>query len=453
MRTEKFLMLFNFSPKSNFKASEGTDKGNFPFYTSSSTLSKRIDKAQYYDNSLIFGTGGSPSVHFSDKPFSTSTDCIVATPKIEIINAKYVYYYLFGNIHILERGFKGAGLKHISKKYIEKINVPIFPIEIQNKIVTVLDKAFSLINKRELSIKLYEELQKAIFLNLFGDPVINPRNWKKSQLSSFGNIITGNTPPKNNPKFYRDNFIEWIKTDNIIKDDIYPTQAIEYLSEEGSNVGRIAEKGAILVACIAGSFSSIGRSALVNRRVAFNQQINAIQPNSNISSLFLLNLVRNSSTYIQNHATKGMKRIITKGIFKNIQLINPPFELQSKFENISSKLNESTFQLRKSNNNIYILFQALLQNVFTGEFTFNIDIELDALLKQIDIRKKENDLTKIAGNKVYLLRLIEKLNNQEFKERELYDKAKQTVFQLLKANDKITQNYDEKNKKIKLSLK
>ena len=148
MRTEKFKILFDFASKSNVKAGDGLDEGNFPFYTSSSTLKKRIDKAQHFDEALIFGTGGSASVHFAGEPFATSTDCIVAITKHEDLNAKFVYYYLFGNIHLLERGFKGAGLKHISKKYIENIDIPILPIETQNKIIAVLDKASSIKTKR-----------------------------------------------------------------------------------------------------------------------------------------------------------------------------------------------------------------------------------------------------------------------------------------------------------------
>ena len=450
---KKFNTLFEFAQKSSLRVGDGLEVGNFPFFTSSPILSKRVNNAQYYKNALIFGTGGSPNVHFSGEPFSTSADCIVAVPKTESINAKYVFYYLFGNIHILERGFKGAGLKHISKKYIEKINVPIFPLEIQNKIIAVLDKAFALNKKRELSLKLFEELLKATFLDLFGDPIVNHKNWVKSPLSDFGDIITGNTPPRKNPKFYNDNFIEWIKTDNIILESIYPTKASEYLSGEGALVGRIVDEGAVLVACIAGSLSSIGRSALVNRRIAFNQQINAIQPTPNISPLFLFYLIRNSSPFIQSFATKGMKKIITKGVFQKIQLINPPYELQLKFENYSIKLNESIFRIRKSKNDIDTLFHSLLQKVFNGELNFNIDFELDALVSEIDLQKKENDLSKIIIDEVYLHRLVDRLNNQAFNQRELYDKAKHVVFQLLKEDDKIVIEYDEKEKSTKLALK
>ena len=57
--------LFDFQKKSKVKAGDGLviGDGEFPFYTSSPILSKSIDIAQFSGPSLIFGTGGSPSIH------------------------------------------------------------------------------------------------------------------------------------------------------------------------------------------------------------------------------------------------------------------------------------------------------------------------------------------------------------------------------------------------------
>ncbi|MBK6363987.1 MAG: restriction endonuclease subunit S [Saprospiraceae bacterium] len=95
--------------------------------------------------------------------------CRITTNKE--IKTKFVYYYLFGNIHLLERGFKGAGLKHISKKYIENLDIPVLPIETQNKIVAILDNANSIIQKRERTIEIFADLLRASFLDMFDDPI------------------------------------------------------------------------------------------------------------------------------------------------------------------------------------------------------------------------------------------------------------------------------------------
>jgi type I restriction enzyme S subunit len=184
---------------------------------------------------------------------------------------------------------------------------------------------------------------------MFGDPVRNDRGWDRPELKkNFGLISTGNTPPRKKPENYSPPFIEWIKTVNIDQNHMYITQASEYLSKTGLTLARTVKKGALLVACIAGSIESIGRAALADRNVAFNQQINAIQPNSDISSIFLYWLFRISKSYIQSFAPKGMKKILTKGNFEKITMIKPPKDMQDRFARIAGKTEtiKSSYQIQ-----------------------------------------------------------------------------------------------------------
>lgn len=115
------------------------------------------------------------------------------------------------------------------------------------------------------------------FIELFGDPVSNPKDWNVEALGKRCRIITGNTPPRSEPDNYGE-YIEWIKSDNINTPFTFITEAQERLSETGFEKCRFVEAGSILMTCIAGSINCIGNVAVTNRRVAFNQQINAIVP-------------------------------------------------------------------------------------------------------------------------------------------------------------------------------
>lgn len=135
MTFKRFSELFSFLPKSKNKASVGIKNGNYPFYTSSPFMTKYVNNPDIeVSQALIFGTGGNPSIHYATGKFSTSTDCYTVKSKDQSIMTKYVYYFLSGNIHILESGFKGAGLKHISKSYLQDITIPIFPLPQQKKL-------------------------------------------------------------------------------------------------------------------------------------------------------------------------------------------------------------------------------------------------------------------------------------------------------------------------------
>ncbi|HOO52076.1 MAG TPA: restriction endonuclease subunit S, partial [Alphaproteobacteria bacterium] len=183
IETVPFTQYFDFAPKSKRKSGDGLEEGEYPFFVSSQTLIKRTDDPDYEGEALIFGTGGNPSVHYISGKFSTSGDCLVAFPKRNKEAARAINYYLRGNIHLLEEGFKGAGLKHISKKYISALEVPKLEELNVDNLADVLDKADNIRKKRRQSIAELNNLLAATFVDMFGSPCKNPKHYKSLPLS------------------------------------------------------------------------------------------------------------------------------------------------------------------------------------------------------------------------------------------------------------------------------
>lgn len=225
----------------------------------------------------------------------------------------------------------GATIPHIYFKDYGKERIPVPTIDVQQSIVAELDKINELIGLKKSQLSDLDSLAKSIFYGMFGDPVENEKGWEVKKLKEIGRIMTGNTPSKSVSEYYNNNFIEWIKTDNIEKNQLYATEAKQYLSERGANCGRVVNKGSLLVACIAGSLDSIGKACVTDRRVAFNQQINAIVPYGNIDILFLFHLVARMKGIIQERASTGMKHILTKSVMEDIAVPLPPLPLQQSF--------------------------------------------------------------------------------------------------------------------------
>jgi type I restriction enzyme S subunit len=306
------------------------------------------------------------SLHIT-KPESYITGNAMALDSLSSnVDMNFLYYAL------KKRGFNdiisGSAQPQITRQGLSNVTVEIpEKLEDQIRIATLLNKAEALIKQRKESIDLLDEYLKSTFLEIFGDPVRNEKGWKKVPLKRFGQIITGNTPPRGDLDNFSDNYIEWIKTDNIPIDNLYITKAKEYLSEQGLKKSRFVEKGALLVACIAGSIESVGRASLTDRTVSFNQQINAIQPNEDINSLFLYSLFKNTKSYIQNQASKGMKKILTKGEFEKILMIKPPIELQNQFATIVEKTESLKAQYQSSLAELENLYGSLSQKAFKEE--------------------------------------------------------------------------------------
>ncbi|MDR8025687.1 restriction endonuclease subunit S [Burkholderia cenocepacia] len=251
---------------------------------------------------------------------------------------------------------------------IENFEIPV-PEEFDNqiRIAHLLSKVEGLIAQRKQHLQHLDDLLKSVFLEIFGDPVRNEKGWDKPALTAFGKISTGNTPPRSESANYDGDFIEWIKTDNITGDAVCITPSAEHLSEIGARKARTVTSGALLVACIAGSVESIGRAALTDRTVSFNQQINAIQPGKDVNPLYLYGLFKLSRSYIQSHATKGMKKILTKGDFEKITMIKPSFEIQNQFAVIFEKVESIKSRYKQSLTDLETLYGALSQQAFKGE--------------------------------------------------------------------------------------
>lgn len=306
-------------------------------------------------------------IKYEDSPIALGADGAKALKvNSRLANTLYVYHFL-RSVKLKEAGYS----RHF--KFLKKIKIPIPQrngepnLDDQIRIAHLLSKVEVLSAQRKQYLQQLDGLLKSVFLEMFGDPVRNEKGWDRPELRNFGRISTGNTPPRKDSSNYSAKHIEWVKTDNIPADSVYVTQAAEYLSDLGAEKARTVTNGALLVACIAGSVESIGRAALANRTVAFNQQINTIQPNGDVNPFYLYALFKISKAFVQSHATKGMKKILTKGNFEKIRMIKPPIELQSHFASIVEKIEGIKTRYQESLVDLEQLYGAVSQKAFKGE--------------------------------------------------------------------------------------
>ncbi len=304
-------------------------------------------------------------VGISKLPLYTN-EAIAALPikNPKLLDTRYLLHVL-KNVDFYKNADRAAKGLTLNKEKLKEIEFQLPPLAEQERIAKILDKANEIKFKRELTLAKLDELVHSTFIDIFGESSKNSKGWEKVQLKNFGRISTGNTPPRANSKNYDEKFIEWIKTDNILEKSIYITSAKEYLSQQGAINGRIVKKDALLVACIAGSVDSIGRASLTNREVAFNQQINAIEPNEDINPLFLYSLFKVSRAYLQSHATSGMKKLLSKGDFEKIEMIKPPIALQNKFADDLKLIIDLRDKFVESVVQINLLLNSLQKQSFT----------------------------------------------------------------------------------------
>ncbi|NFL54428.1 restriction endonuclease subunit S [Clostridium botulinum] len=282
----------------------------------------------------------------------------------EKVNVKFMYYYLKFYLNKIKQKAKGM-IPGIIREDILDADFSYMDLEEQEKVINILEKAQSLIDKRKAQIEALDELVKSRFIEMFGDPVSNPMNWEKKRLADECNIITGNTPSRKVKEYYGD-YIEWIKSDNITDSSIYLTKAREYLSEKGLQLGRCVSENSILMTCIAGSIKCIGNVAIANRKVTFNQQINAIEPLEN-NVFFIFEQFKLSQNYIQSTINMSLKGILSKGQLSELEFIFPPLQLQNEFAEFFIRIDKLKLEMEKSLKELEDNFNSLMQKAFKGE--------------------------------------------------------------------------------------
>lgn len=369
MRVEKYRMLEDVceildSQRIPITASE-RKAGIYPYYGANG-IQDYVDNYIFDDDLVLLAEDGG-NFGSRDKPiaYRVSGKCWVNNhahvlkPK-STINVDYLCYTLM--FYDTTGLVNGATRQKLTQSAMRQMKIPFVKMDVQNEIVERINLVVDLIDKRKKQLEKLDELVKSRFVEMFGDPKENPKGYSKRQLKQTCKVITGNTPSRAVCEYYGEH-IEWIKTDNIVSGLINPTTATEFLSEKGMAVGRTVEKDSILMACIAGSLSSIGRVCVTDRKVAFNQQINAIVPND-YNILFLYVLLQISKEYLVEEINMALKGILSKSKLEEKVFIVPPMELQEEFAAFVKQTDKSKFEIKQSLEKLELLKKALMQKYF-----------------------------------------------------------------------------------------
>lgn len=371
MKLEPFSDLFDFMPKSKIKAGDGLSEGIYPLYTSSAVQSKFFNECQFEKDSLIFGTGGNASVHISDSKFAVSTDCLVAQSKNQDrVLVRFVYYFLSGNIRLLEEGFKGAGLKHISKSYISNLKIPISLLEEQRRIVEILDAAQKLIDQRKEQIALMDQLVQSLFYDMFGDSWLNGMGWPTSTLSGIvreGKIITygivqaGEHVPGGVP---------YIKTSDIkenrISGDKLQCTSIEIAdSYERSKcaAGDIIMSIRATVGTVAFLPKKLDGANLTQGTARISVDVSKASP----KYIFHALLSKGVQLKISRQTKGATFKEITLSRLRDVEVPLPPLHLQTEFAERVEIIESQKTAMATSLSELKDTFNALMQRAFKGE--------------------------------------------------------------------------------------
>lgn len=342
---------------SNLKQSDVIDKtGEFPIYGASGY----IGNVDFYHQERPYVAIVKDGAGIGRAMLLPAKSSVIGTmqyllPKENIL-PKYLYYVV-KYMH-LEKYFTGATIPHIYFRDYKNEEFNCESLEIQSEIVNILEKSESIISARKQQLQKLDELVKARFVELFGDPVACKN---KRKLSEIGKVFTGNTPSMKELSYYESNDIPFIKPSDLNESGVTSIDGVEaYISEKARPVARIIPPDAVLVTCI-GTIGKIGISA---RESCCNQQINFIIPNDGINSVYLAHCLTFFKSTLQNIANAPVVPIINKTQFSELKI--PVFDTakQNQFAAFVEQTDKSKFVVQKALDEAQLLFDSLMQEYF-----------------------------------------------------------------------------------------
>ncbi|MDY5278761.1 restriction endonuclease subunit S [Sharpea porci] len=283
------------------------------------------------------------------------------------IEKSYFVYAVQKKLEEMKTKTHGATMKHIVKKDFESTLIPFPSLKEQKEIATKLDNIRATIAQRKEELKLLDDLIKARFVEMFGDPVRNEKEWQTKALEDVCKSIVD--CPHSTPSYTsEDSGFMCIRT-SIVKKNRIMWEDIEYIPEE-EYIQRIQrkkpEKGDVVYTR---EGAILGIAAVIDRdcNVALGQRSMLLSPDRAFCTPEFISVAMNFDSFLDN-ALKGMSGSasphINVGDIKAFKMILPPIKQQEVFSDFVTQVDKSRFVVQKALDEAQLLFDSLMQEYF-----------------------------------------------------------------------------------------
>lgn len=283
-----------------------------------------------------------------------------------VISPQYAVYYFetpFFKQQIVNITKKSVNQASFTVTALKEIEIPLLSYEKQNKIVKILDKLNEIINKRQQQLKKLDELVKSRFIEMFGDVVINSKNWEQTTLKNvaIGKLTYGSGASAINfngkIRYIR---ITDISKDGELNDDMKSPSICDnkYLLNDGDIL--FARSGA-----------TVGKTFCFNKKrygeaIYAGYLIRMIPDKKRVLPIYVFYYTK--TDYYISFISKAQKAVAQPNInaqeYGDLKICLPPIELQQRFVDFVKQTDKSKLEIQKSLDKLEILKKSLMQQYF-----------------------------------------------------------------------------------------
>ncbi|WP_135609400.1 restriction endonuclease subunit S [Methanococcoides sp. AM1] len=348
--------------------------GQYPFFT----CSQKTYKIAFYDYDcecvLVAGNGDLNVKYYDGKFNAYQRTYIIESLDKEILDVKYLYYFLRKYITILRNKTIGGVIKYIKLSYLTEIKLPIPSIKIQKKIVAILEKADETRKLRTQADEFSHQLLQSVFMEMFGDPVKNNKGWNIEKVEDAVLSIEAGWSANGEQRRHTLNEYGVLKVSAVTQGIFLPEEhkAIKENTELKKVV--IPERGDVLFSR-ANTLELVGATCIIKKDypcLLLPDKLWKIKVDTKVVTPVFLKFVLShpairAEISKKSTGTSGSMYNISMKKLKSINITIPPIEIQNKFTNIVDRIEQIKDNQKQSSEEISTLFNALTQKAFTGD--------------------------------------------------------------------------------------
>ena len=291
----------------------------------------------------------------------------VIKPNPTIITNRYLMYQLQSMRKFLESEARGVAQKGIYLKQVGDLSVITPPLDEQYRVVDTLDHISGLIHIYQQQLTKLDELIKARFVEMFGDPKLNPYRFPCNSLSTYITFLTSGS--RGWSQYFTDSGEYFITIKNV-KNCKITLQDVQYVAPPDNAEAKRTkvQKNDLLISITA----DLGRTGVVTEEIAnhgayINQHLTCIRlKDEQVNPLYVAYYMESDAGKEQFTAKNqsAVKAGLNFNAINSLKLMAPPLSLQNQFADFAAEVDKSKVEVQKALDQTQLLFDSLMQQYF-----------------------------------------------------------------------------------------